>query len=387
MNQIRWFLLNNFPRILSMIIFKIPTIGSRFKLNYFSDFEENSCDLLLQKSATYEVNLTNVILIESTLSLWNPPDYTTVTSVENVYVNQKKEVIYLVEEGVLVTMNGISTRSFLYPSEIKTFNPHYIFTKIFALKNRKSIEKGLFILDRYSNYSYYHFVIEFLPRYFLYLKSDIANLNLPIFLPYNSPSFVRQSILLVNPKQIIFSLKENEFLKVKELYSIDQTQSSSHINPLILSEMKRSFFAHFNVIKNDAEYDGIYVSRSTNGRRLINEDELADVFKEFRIKKVNFEGLSVLEQIQIMSTAKILIGTHGANLTNGIYMPANSKVIEITTADKIKNPDNRYCYYSLFGSLNMKYCPIIGESTEWDNFNADVYINKEFVREALQENN
>tara|TARA_X000000950_G_scaffold283608_1_gene384821 strand:- start:2215 stop:3285 length:1071 start_codon:yes stop_codon:yes gene_type:complete len=80
--------------------------------------------------------------------------------------------------------------------------------------------------------------------------------------------------------------------------------------------------------KSNAEY--IFVSRSNAlSRRLLNEDELFNQLKKYGFKKVFFENLSYEKQVELSMNCKIMIGYHGAGLTNSIFMKKKSYLIEI----------------------------------------------------------
>lgn len=61
--------------------------------------------------------------------------------------------------------------------------------------------------------------------------------------------------------------------------------------------------------------------------------------------------MSFKEQVALFSETSILLSNHGAGLTNMLFMPAGSNVIEL----RKKNDDHNNCYFSLASALNLKY--------------------------------
>ncbi|ETO23171.1 glycosyltransferase [Reticulomyxa filosa] len=48
-----------------------------------------------------------------------------------------------------------------------------------------------------------------------------------------------------------------------------------------------------------------------------------------KVRRVYLEDIDIKQQMQIMSTADVLIGVHGAGMTHALFLPQNSGVIEI----------------------------------------------------------
>lgn len=99
----------------------------------------------------------------------------------------------------------------------------------------------------------------------------------------------------------------------------------------------------------------IYIQRLT-GRKVINEDELLDYLKPLNFEVVNPEKLSVAEQAEIFGSADIVIGPHGAGLTNIVFCKPGTMVIDLFAAEWV-NP----CYWIIAEHLNLKYGYLAGD--------------------------
>lgn len=76
--------------------------------------------------------------------------------------------------------------------------------------------------------------------------------------------------------------------------------------------------------------ENIYISRSkASGRRVINENEVLEFLKPLGFVCFSLEGMSFVEQVRLFSTAKNIIAPHGAGLTNMIFAPKNTNVVEL----------------------------------------------------------
>lgn len=67
-------------------------------------------------------------------------------------------------------------------------------------------------------------------------------------------------------------------------------------------------------------------------RRIVNEDALLAALAPEGLEAVTFAGLPVRAQAALMAEARLVIGAHGAGLTNLIYCRPGTAVIEITTS-------------------------------------------------------
>ncbi|MDF5729529.1 MAG: glycosyltransferase family 61 protein [Rhizonema sp. PD38] len=76
----------------------------------------------------------------------------------------------------------------------------------------------------------------------------------------------------------------------------------------------------------------IYISRAkASGRRVLNEDKVMEFLGPLGFVSYSLEEMSFLEQVKLFSTAKRIIAPHGAGLTNIIFSPKNTTVIEFVT--------------------------------------------------------
>jgi hypothetical protein len=63
----------------------------------------------------------------------------------------------------------------------------------------------------------------------------------------------------------------------------------------------------------------------------------------------HIEDMTIADQVQLCSRAAVLVGAHGAGLTNMLFTPADAGVVEITF------PDASPCYHFLGKVLGRRY--------------------------------
>lgn len=73
----------------------------------------------------------------------------------------------------------------------------------------------------------------------------------------------------------------------------------------------------------------------SRGRGIVNQTEIEKCFSN-QVKFICLEEMTTIDQIQIFSDAKMIIGVHGAGLSNMVFMPKKSKVLELFPSTVIK---------------------------------------------------
>lgn len=74
----------------------------------------------------------------------------------------------------------------------------------------------------------------------------------------------------------------------------------------------------------------IYVGRSTaRTRRLLNEEELIRFLEARGFQSVRMDGRSVAEQARLFHDAEVIVGVHGAALTNILFSKVGTRLVEI----------------------------------------------------------
>lgn len=214
------------------------------------------------------------------------------------------------------------------------------------------------VYELWSATNYYHWICDSLPRLLLLKKTYQSS---TILLPSPVPEYVKftvgwfgfENIVEIN-KDSIYNIKfiivpeltagiaaQNEFM-MKEVRSLLMNKyNADRGEELVLTQQKRRFYSS---------------RKSAKFRKITNEHEVIELLQKYDFSVIDFDEYSFLEQIRIMSKAEFLIGVHGANLTNMIFMKDEASIIEIMNQEFF-NP----CYYHLSSSLNMKYNYLAGQ--------------------------
>uniref|UniRef100_F1L2A5 EGF domain-specific O-linked N-acetylglucosamine transferase n=1 Tax=Ascaris suum TaxID=6253 RepID=F1L2A5_ASCSU len=95
------------------------------------------------------------------------------------------------------------------------------------------------------------------------------------------------------------------------------------------------------------------LSRSTNFRRIVNENELLDVLNGISgvvAQKVDYNSnVAFFDQLSITHNTDIFIGMHGSGLTHLLFLPDWAVIFEIYNCEDVS------CYYDLARLRGVKY--------------------------------
>ncbi len=78
----------------------------------------------------------------------------------------------------------------------------------------------------------------------------------------------------------------------------------------------------------------LYISRRDSGRYPDNESEIEKLVLDKGYEVVSLTGLTLSEQISLFSGAEVIIGTHGAGLSNIVWSNSRTRVVEIARPDQ-----------------------------------------------------
>jgi capsular polysaccharide biosynthesis protein len=197
--------------------------------------------------------------------------------------------------------------------------------------------------------NYCHWNFSELPYLFLAFESNVKNIVLPDAIIDSQLSFQKRWMELLSslyPNKRIHRVSDSKFPK-NALFPINHDTSAStkpigkcaykhyhhsRATPYLIDRVDREYKKHFMLpTKKFKSIKYIYINR--HNRRLKNEMEVQEMLQEIGFVIVNLEDLTLDEQILVFANAKIIIGFHGAGLSNLLYANSSAKVFEIVDQD------------------------------------------------------
>lgn len=288
---------------------------------------------------------------------------------------------YFYEKSRLYYQNNIKNLN-----EIRFFN-YLDFFKFFSFINQYSFlniainpikKKVNYIvnLSTYNNDSYYHWLL--VPG--LLALSSIKNIKKIIKKSYFylSPSLKKKTpkyvldvlrLLKINKNKIIYSN-----IRSKIIITTLQDYRKVGVSPKHLKFLRKIFLKK---IKQEKNFEKIFISRSNASRNLTNEDEIFNYLERYHnFKKINLELLKFEDQVSIFNNAKIIIAPYGAGLANITFCKKGTKIITIFSSSLVRNE-----YYVIADALNLQYYYIVGSSSNY--FKGDYSLSLDKLKRLL----
>lgn len=259
--------------------------------------------------------------------------------------------------GWLFSGEKVFRRSLPYGIDLITPLPNYIYYK---RKKKIKLKEALPLF--YNWFNYWHFYNDIMGS-LLVLEGIGFDKTIPIIVP--------EKVLSV--------------LYVKDFFNTDYSKSWNwlfvddstfvHLDRAFIvksfANVKEQFLFAKEIFKTPEKVQGnrkIFLNRNSSERRtIINIEELLPVIESFNFEIINSEGMSVSEQKAIFESAKMILGIHGAGLTNMLFRyPETCTVLELF-------PKGHYPihYYWLAKELGFEYDAISGETNTNGSFVLD----------------
>ncbi|BBH17675.1 hypothetical protein Back2_19620 [Nocardioides baekrokdamisoli] len=202
--------------------------------------------------------------------------------------------------------------------------------------------------------NYYHFLLDVLPRIGV-LEQSFGDKADRWFLP-QSTRYHRELVRLGgwDSNELINSSIAGAVRAERLL--VPSLPNDNEITPPWVVEWLRDRFLTGDT---DARASRIYVTRGTakNTRRYDQEAEIWPELERRGFVRVDPGTLSVREQIDTFAAADVVIGVHGAALTNLVWSPAGVRVLHLMGPTFVK-----HCFQSLVDNVSgSQYRYLIGD--------------------------
>ena len=243
-----------------------------------------------------------------------------------------------------------------------------ILKKIVFLNFRLVIKKTIWFTDSWSN-GYFHWMLDALPRLFVAIQKHP---NASIVLPeqFRSQDYILSSLNAIGVNKIQFMSTGNYYFFRRLIFQTHLAPTGNYHDET--TRQMRSYMLK-NTPKDALDFgERIYISRAKAKRRTItNENELIPILKKYGFHSIHFEDYSWQQQMAICANAKMLLGLHGAGLTNILFMPEGSVVIEL----RRKGDAHNNCYFSLASALRHHYYYLQCKADKTETLNANFIVD------------
>jgi len=120
----------------------------------------------------------------------------------------------------------------------------------------------------------------------------------------------------------------------------------------------------------EKEFEKIFVGRQGAAhRRLINEQQLFSELERHGFSRVNPGEMLVVEQIRVFAMAKIVVGVHGAALTNIVFCSPGTQIIELMPFSY-----EHECYLKIAGICSLRFKRLRGQASSQKTHDFEIEI-------------
>ncbi len=208
-----------------------------------------------------------------------------------------------------------------------------------------SIEVGVPLIPRYTD-NYYHWLIETVPtiRYVREYEQQTGT-DVALLIPADPPPWCGETLdLLGIPEDKVKYLNQNIQRVEKLIAPSFPTQTREDYEWIV-----RTVLANLPSRVRDKAGGNVYISRSSAiERRVVNENEVMAALSPYDFDRHRLENNTVTENVVLFNEADIIVGAHGAGLSDLIYS-TNGTVIELF-GSKVKDP-----YEELARTMDVPY--------------------------------
>ncbi|MDJ0688701.1 MAG: glycosyltransferase family 61 protein [Xenococcaceae cyanobacterium MO_188.B32] len=209
-----------------------------------------------------------------------------------------------------------------------------LFIKKFPGLETHRLDTACSLVSSWSK-SYYHWFLDFLTRIegLEYYQKQTGGKPL-LIIDSNPTSWQIQSLKLLGYSLDDCIQWDKTKVTVNKLVVPAFRQPGNWVSPSALHWLRQRIFSNLSTtdLNQHSFSKRVYISRSqASGRRVINEDEVMQILAPHGFVSYSLETMSFMEQIQLFSSAEIIIGPHGAGFTNIIFSQKQPTVIELVT--------------------------------------------------------
>jgi capsular polysaccharide biosynthesis protein len=206
-------------------------------------------------------------------------------------------------------------------------------------KDVQIVDNTCILLDNLHTQNYFHWHTQVLATYEL-LADIIASKELKLLMMPRSPFHWESLELAGIPSDRIVFMRPDTVYRPKRILFPSFTWNGAPPYDLDFYHAPQQAFAIFGRIRaavrpaHSHRGRRIYVARfNAASRQMENERELADRLIGIGFEIIIAENLSFSEQVRCFAEASVVVGPHGAGLTNCVYCWPGTTVIELAHRD------------------------------------------------------
>ncbi len=286
-------------------------------------------------------------------------DYSLGFRQKELFTARLKNVYFLCHSGALVWKGKVIIESAFDLMRL-TKSPGFRSFALLSTRRKNGVFSSLMHFP-WAETSNYHWFLDALPRLFLVMQDTTEPITLIV--PQNMPAFQRETLrfLLEGQSHIrLETISKQEKWQLSNFIfpSFISNHNSGYLPPDILENLRQRIWKGYQV-SNFENPKRLFISRKKAiKRRILNEDQVISALLAYQVQVIYAEELTYQQQVQLFFNADVVIGPHGAGLTNILFC-RRAKVLELHPGDILKSH-----YFLLSKGLAFPYFYSIGSNSD-----------------------
>jgi hypothetical protein len=260
-----------------------------------------------------------------------------------IYQLQKAEIFYghtVVKDNMLFLYESAARPCFadVFGYHHRVYGSHFQTqsTMLYGQQRKtQKIESAVLLSGRCAA-NYFHWLIEYLPRY--YTLSKIAELQqLPLLVDEAISASGKQALKIIAPEASIIWINQDTKLEVDNLYIPSFHTFHPDTRELPYWKGAGISFPHLAFIRDKAYQQAtitkpsrrLFIHRSVKHRSLENSAEITRLLESYGFETVDPGAMNFIAQVELFASAQYIIGAAGAAFTNLIFCQPECKIISL----------------------------------------------------------
>jgi capsular polysaccharide biosynthesis protein len=281
------------------------------------------------------------------------------------YAVEIKDGIVVGDYGANVIPGGILEYETSHYFGIRRWREHPIYLRRRLPPIEKVDGTVVALATRGGHNNYYHFITDVLPRFGVFQEAMPGVEPDGLYVP--AASKWQQNLLELTglAKYPVIATGKHRAVRADRLV-VPSIPNPHEVAPRATIEWLRSRLPAQDVADKPRR---IYVTRGNvrNTRRLVHEDATWPLLEQRGFVRIEPGSLSIRDQIDYFSAAEVIVGPHGAALTNLLFASPGARVLEMFAPNYVNA-----CYWAILQSIpDSHYRYLIADG--WERYPAERY--------------
>ncbi|WP_084486754.1 glycosyltransferase family 61 protein [Brucella rhizosphaerae] len=200
------------------------------------------------------------------------------------------------------------------------------------------IETGIHLFKEYEQ-NYFHFVAEVLPKLLCYERLGL-DVSIPLLVSSDLDERLYELIeMFKHPQRTVLKLERNVPYLVAKLYYISDLSlvsdvydrppvaSDTYLSGTLLNDIAVQALSKRTTPSVIRRRRKIFITRHGKRRKIVNEPEIVDALIRQGFEVIDLSNLSVMSQVELFSSADVIVGGTGAGFTNLLWCLPGTKAV------------------------------------------------------------